>query len=333
VTEAFAPPTLAVGLSDLGRLMPMHLAAGRGGRITSIGATLARILGPEAVPGASVLDLFQIRRPTGASSMGDLVRQPSRIGLVARGPGAEAFRAVAVPVAAGGVLLNLSLGADTVGAIRRHSLTEGDFAATDLAVELMYLVEAKATLTEQLNAANQRLSGAKSRAEAEALTDPLTGLGNRRFADHALAEWVAADRVFALLHIDLDRFKAVNDGLGHAAGDTVLRSVGQILAAETRASDIAARTGGDEFVMMIDRDVQPGALKALAARLIRRISRPVATEAGEARIGASIGIVSAGPDGRSTPAELMERADAALYAAKRAGRGRAILASVSGLAL
>ena len=232
----------------LARLMPMHLGLDGRGRIRSVGPTLARIAAPTVLIGARFAALFDLRRPQGPARVADLLAQPDdRLHLVLRDRPEVALRGVVVPMGPGkGALLNLSFGIGVIEAVRRHDLTEADFAPTDLTVELLYLYEAKTAVLDELRDLNARLFGAKTVAEEQALTDPLTGLGNRRALDLALATALEDAAPFALMHLDLDGFKAVNDSLGHAAGDHVLRVVADVLRVETRTSDIIARVGGDE---------------------------------------------------------------------------------------
>ncbi|GGB47011.1 hypothetical protein GCM10011316_18930 [Roseibium aquae] len=178
---------------------------------------------------------------------------------------------------------------------------------------------------------NLVLQQTKSRAEFDSLHDPLTGLPNRRYLDQRLQEWREGSREkeLALLQIDLDRFKAINDTLGHAAGDYILRHVAQVLRENCAEDDFIARIGGDEFVVLRESTVAREELEFLADLLISELSRPVPYENELCRFGASIGIdigiASMGEDissQPSDPARLMMNADIALYRAKRQGRGR-----------
>ena len=162
------------------------------------------------------------------------------------------------------------------------------------------------------------------------LEDPLTGLLNRRAFDAELQrEWQRALRgrgAFALLALDLDHFKRVNDAHGHAGGDHVLREVASRLRTTLRVTDVAARTGGEEFVVIVPGADEPAAC-ALAERLRTSIaSQPMALAAGPIRITASVGVavVSAADADAERP---LRRADEALYAAKRAGRDRVQVAA------
>jgi diguanylate cyclase (GGDEF)-like protein/PAS domain S-box-containing protein len=154
--------------------------------------------------------------------------------------------------------------------------------------------------------------------------DPLTGLGNRRVLterlSHALARAERTGEAVALLFIDLDGFKHVNDAFGHAAGDEVLCEVAQRLRGLTRQSDFVARIGGDEFVILLETDVTAEAPTLCAQRVFDALAAPIAFATGEARVGASIGIAMH-PPLSNLAADLIRRADAAMYTAKSAGKG------------
>lgn len=158
--------------------------------------------------------------------------------------------------------------------------------------------------------------------------DSLTGLPNRVGFDKRLAQLLEGSNHpspwFAMLYLDLDGFKSVNDTLGHAAGDMVLRAVSDRLRQQVGKEAFAARLSGDEFAVLIPAATTVAA-QAFAARIIEAISEPV--EFGAAwpiRVGVSVGIVSS-PEHGHDPAMLLARADAALYAAKANGKGRSCL--------
>jgi len=165
----------------------------------------------------------------------------------------------------------------------------------------------------------------EARLVHDALHDPLTGLANRvLFREHlerALASPRPADTVVALLFLDLDDFKVVNDSLGHRAGDTLLVEVAERLSNAIRIEDIAARQGGDEFIVLLDRVQGVEDAIAAAERLAVELRRPMEFEGRSIVIGVSIGIaLAAGPE--TAADDLLAHADAAMYAAKGEGKAR-----------
>lgn len=149
--------------------------------------------------------------------------------------------------------------------------------------------------------------------------DPLTGLHNRRYLDDHLASLADADGDVALIFLDLDDFKLVNDRHGHETGDAVLTAVGRRLAACARATDVVARLGGDEFVIVLG-ETSADAAQGVADRALEALGEPVVVAETIIAVTASAGVV-AGP-ARDAARELLDEADAAMYRAKRAGRGR-----------
>ena len=162
----------------------------------------------------------------------------------------------------------------------------------------------------------------------DALHDPLTGLANRvLFRDHlerALARRRRSRMGVALLFLDLDDFKAVNDSFGHAAGDRVLVEVARRLSETVRAEDVVARQGGDEFTVLLPSIRGPAEAAASAERLIEALARPIDLGDESVGIGVSIGVAMAARAGPVAD-DLLAHADAAMYAAKAGGKGRQTL--------
>ncbi|APH74375.1 bifunctional diguanylate cyclase/phosphodiesterase [Aquibium oceanicum] len=218
-----------------------------------------------------------------------------------------------------------------IGAVYR------DFGEPARIVGVNWDVSADVALNEELKRANtltearnRELEAAKERIEFTALHDALTGLPNRRYLDGVLAEhaelFEAGRETAGLLHIDLDRFKQINDTLGHAAGDAMLVHAARVLRNSVRDGDFVARVGGDEFVIVCRRawsheEAGTPYLSDLAERIIGEIQRPVSYQSHECRFGVSIGIAS-DTDVDANPTQLLVHADIALYRAKSRGRNR-----------
>jgi diguanylate cyclase (GGDEF)-like protein/PAS domain S-box-containing protein len=171
-------------------------------------------------------------------------------------------------------------------------------------------------------AAEQALKASRDELEAQAHLDSLTGLANRRQFDERLVHALGRSRrqglAVALMYMDIDHFKQVNDGHGHAAGDEVLRVFGQRLSACVRSGDLVARLGGDEFVVLIEDLSAPETAEAIAGKLIEAMSEGIAVDGTILHVTTSIGIAySTHP---AVAKALTAAADAALYAAKSAGR-------------
>jgi len=165
---------------------------------------------------------------------------------------------------------------------------------------------------------------AEERTEYIALHDDLTGLPNRRSLLRELEVRLAANRDTAILFFDLDRFKVMNDFLGHASGDRVLTTIADRIRTSIRPNDFAARLGGDEFVILVGDCGSEMEVAATAYRLLGVIGEPIDFAGQEVTHTASIGIVLSSP-GVKNGIELLGWADVALYAAKRQGRNQAVV--------
>jgi diguanylate cyclase (GGDEF)-like protein len=191
-------------------------------------------------------------------------------------------------------------------------------------------------LAEILSASltNARLYHEYHEAKNQSLTDPLTGLGTRRlFESEVRNEFLRASRYgrpFCIIVMDIDKFKLINDGLGHAAGDDALRHVAQTVQKTKRSTDVAVRYGGDEIVVLMPETEQSQG--AMVADRLRKTVEEESKHTGPA-ITISVGLAEWTPDRQEEPKDVFMRADAALYAAKKGGRNMVCISSPEAIAV
>lgn len=194
-----------------------------------------------------------------------------------------------------------------------------------LGLGFIVLVAIVALLLRNLHKVGRQLYAERTDAQHRALHDPLTGLGNRALFREQLEQTFhnmpRSVPSIAMLALDLDRFKQVNDAFGHEAGDELLRQVSARITAILRPTDTLVRLGGDEFAIIQTAIADKSDPAALANRVISAIRSPFHLGDNIAEVGVSIGIETA-PDNALTPDELVSRADDALYRAKAGGRNR-----------
>jgi diguanylate cyclase (GGDEF)-like protein len=199
-----------------------------------------------------------------------------------------------------------------------------NFLGEEIAASLEEVEERVRARTEELKLMTEELS-------RRALYDQLTGLANRTLLwDRVKYRFTVAKRRatgFAVLFLDLDNFKAVNDNFGHAAGDQVLVTVARRLREELRGVDTAARVGGDEFVVLLDEVTNVDEARAIAERLVKVLTVPFEVASRSELVTTSVGVAVAG-DGLATVDSIMVAADAAMYEAKRSGRGKCVVYDV-----
>ncbi len=318
-----APPDLSWACLD--RFMPMNMLVDDHGLIRHVGPTLAKVLPERDVIGQPFQNAFDLRRPRRIRSIDDISKQAA-VRLSVRLRDAYATQLIGFATCMNGgtlVLINFSFGISVVDAVARYGLAGSDFAPTDLTLELLYLVEAKSAAQRASAQTSTKLLGQKEEAMARAGSDALTGLANRLSLDRVLSRLISRHMPFTLMNLDLDFFKAVNDTLGHAAGDHVLKEVARILLDETRGEDTVARVGGDEFVLLFPGLTNPARIQSIAQRMIARLEEPIPYRDETCRISASIGMVDSTLYPRPEAKQMLDHADIALYASKEGGRARA----------
>jgi len=168
-------------------------------------------------------------------------------------------------------------------------------------------------------------AGLLDRIRHQAEHDPLTGLPNLRLVDRlaavGMADAARRGSPVAVLFVDLDAFKPVNDRFGHACGDRLLVEAASRLRGAVRGADTVGRVGGDEFVVVLSQVGYPAGAQAVAERIVQAFAEPFVIDGTSVSVGASVGVAVAGP-GEGTLATLLGRADAAMYRAKQKGRGQ-----------
>lgn len=321
-----ASRVLGLSARTLDDLMPMHLWIGPTGHILHAGRTLQKLVGAQQIEERLLFDVLRFRRPRNIRSLDQVLRlNAMAIKVCLNGIEDLSLKGVVVALPAGtGAFLNLSFGISVQEAVRRFKLDLRDFAGADLAVEMLYLIEANAAVMAESQTLNRKLQDAKREADQRALTDTLTGLQNRRAMDLTLADLVRAPGAngFGVMHVDLDHFKSVNDTLGHAAGDKVLLRVAEVLRSETRSGDTVCRVGGDEFVLLLENCNDPDLLARIAQRIIAQLEQPIDVGGDMARISASIGITLSSFYEALQADKILSDADEATYASKHGGRAQ-----------
>ncbi len=264
--------------------------------------------------------LSQVQLPQSATRIArELIAEEPEDGIVPAGLIDEHARLVAVQQLANyPLVVAVSDTTDAIEARLRLQILPIGIAAGLICIAIGVAV----ALAIRQSQAQARFAAA---AHHTARHDDLTGLPNRLLFTERLTALLATTRSpLAVLFLDLDYFKTVNDTLGHVVGDQLLRAVATRVAEEAQPSELVARLGGDEFAIISSQADQPEAALALAERIIARISRPISVEDHRVIAGGSVGIAMAPADGTSV-IELLKNADLALYRAKAEGRGQARL--------
>jgi diguanylate cyclase (GGDEF)-like protein len=225
-------------------------------------------------------------------------------------------------------------------AVRRHGVWTGELtlrSIDDVDVPMVATLRAhredsEVVLISTIAHDITELKETQHRLHHEATHDPLTGLPNRALfyevAEQAFGRAARHHATTAVMFLDLDGFKDVNDSFGHGAGDQLLVEVAQRLRVVVRVGDLVARMGGDEFCILCEHVSDVSEVRQLGQRLIEAVSAPLQLEGREVQIGASIGI-ALDSNGRELIESVVQDADFALYRAKDNGRGRVELSDPS----
>lgn len=322
---------IGLGKNDLARFMPMYVLVGSDGIIRDAGPMLRKVLKGTRFIGHSFMSLFEFHRPQGFGDFNQIETLfNAKVVVNTRCNRLRKMACLIAPLPDGeGILINLNLGVGLEQIVVDQKLVATDFAPTDVSIDLLYMIEMQKAVLGAAQGLNHQLHGAKIEAEEMAITDPLTGLGNRRALMRFVRRLMSRDlsKSFAVILMDLDHFKAVNDNFGHAAGDHVLKTVANRLRSETRPLDMVARLGGDEFVMVLPNFGNVKTLESFFNRIIRKISEPIQFNKDTCNIGISLGAIVTNGDDFDSIDQILSVSDTALYESKNQGRGRFTIVS------
>lgn len=318
--------------SALDALFPMHVVLNVDGTIIHVGPTLDKIMRQE-LNGVPFFDAFAIKKPRSINGLTDLEAAAGNKIVVTGSSGDSKdveFRCLAAKIGANDdqLLIDFSFSADFVDLVHELGLSSSDFKPNDFSLNLIYTIETQRTLVEDSHKLTLALEDSKKEAEEAANVDVLTNIANRRALYHHLSKTLECSEKVAdsvLLHIDLDKFKAINDNFGHAAGDRVLKQTAHILREIADEADFPARIGGDEFAMIISGGTSEAEILMIANGIRSKILAPIEFDGHVFQIGVSIGVVKLNQYSSETPDELFTCSDIALYEAKRTDQSVVIL--------
>jgi diguanylate cyclase (GGDEF)-like protein len=288
-------------------------------------------IGPDDVyrtmvgPGDHLATMQRVDREAGRSAWDLITDDPEAVIVDAdaaltvdsEGTSEPVIAAMVAPVTIDGGLVGSVMVANHIGEV-------GVFEPHDL--ELLQTLAAHVAVSVEngrLEDSLAALTELKEELKHQALHDALTGLGNRTLfaerVEHALERSIRSGAELAVIFLDLDDFKTVNDSLGHTAGDELLVAVGNRLRSHCRPGDTIARLGGDEFAVLLEEIASIRDATVVAERILEGLAAPSWIENREVTIGASIGIAIGGSD--DSAGQVLRDADAAMYVAKRSGKG------------
>lgn len=313
-------------------LVPFALVVKNDGAIVHAGRSIKKILAKPTLESVNFFDTFSIAAPRILKDIRDLSKACNiRVSLSAHRVGATKPFTLRATIArchkdSSTFFVLTTLGVKLPEIVEELELFDRDFAHADSSVDLLYFLSTQGQLLKDAHELAERLRAAKDRAENLAQTDALTNLPNRRgltdYTTNLMHKPTVKNSNWYLLHVDLDRFKQVNDTHGHAAGDTVLCNVATLLKDIAGPEDIVARVGGDEFIWIAKSYKSNAQIASSASALIKLISVPHRIGKQLIQIGSSIGITRIDPQAGKSLDSLLLEADLALYAAKNSGRGQ-----------
>ena len=325
--------TIAFGSDDLGRLMPFHILTDAGGVVRAVGPAIHKLLGAEAVIGKSVFDIVDFLKPKLVDRKAGLQSCIGRRLVVQFRELGESVssRVFGMALRAGGsddgnIFMALTPGVNARAFVESFGLKISDFGPADGSADLLPLLAMQQDMLADSRKKSDNLAAARDAAERMANNDALTDLPNRRALMCGLQR-ALGDGPINVLHIDLDKFKDINDTFGHAAGDAALRHTARCMQNVLGSNTLCARIGGDEFVAVIPDRFDEAKLIETAQCLIEQICLPFTFEGEALNVGASIGIAIADATDAVTVDTILHHADIALYESKRLGRGRALICS------
>lgn len=322
---------IALSLDVLGRVLPFYVLLDNDGVVQSVGPSLLKIADPAHLLGRSVFEALRFVKPRRLNPEEALrdglgVRLTVEIQAVS-GKGSLGLFGMAFPIDHAGaphILIALTPGVNARPFVETHGLKILDFGPADGGADILPLLAMQQDMLEDGKKQAAKLRAARDSAEHLANHDVLTELPNRRALIKELTAALEREAV-AVVHVDLDHFKEINDTHGHAAGDAALRHAAASLTHVLGESALCARLGGDEFVGIVNGMCSGSALADLADRVIDRISHPFSFNGEALTVGASVGLAIAGPEDRMSADEILHHADLALYQVKRTGRMKALL--------
>ncbi|WP_299508353.1 bifunctional diguanylate cyclase/phosphodiesterase [uncultured Roseobacter sp.] len=321
----------AMSSEIIGRLVPFHILVDMCGIIRSAGPAMLKLVGAKQLidhPVYEVLHFIKPRHLDPAKNLQDGLGKRLSVDFqrIDESLDSKAFgMAFAIDYAgAPHVFIALTPSVNARAFVERHGLKISDFGPADGSADLLPLLAMQEDMLEDSKKKSARLAAARDAAERLANHDALTELPNRRALMDRLSKTLVRSDI-SLLHLDLDRFKEINDTYGHAAGDAALKHTAESLREVLGQETLCARLGGDEFVGLVEGMKSEEELDALARKLVAQISETFRFEGDTLKVGASVGIATATPSDQLSADVILHHADIALYEAKRVGRGGAFL--------